>query len=62
MEVGFRTLIVELPAPFDQETIERLIGRGEADGGGLTAGSSHRSAGRAHCGLQWSYDARGRPE
>ena len=26
MEIGFRTLIVELPAPFDQETIERLIG------------------------------------
>jgi F420-dependent oxidoreductase-like protein len=26
MEAGFRTLIVELPAPFDRETIERLIG------------------------------------
>ena len=26
MEIGFRTLIPELPAPFDQETIERLIG------------------------------------
>jgi alkanesulfonate monooxygenase SsuD/methylene tetrahydromethanopterin reductase-like flavin-dependent oxidoreductase (luciferase family) len=26
VEVGFRTLIVELPPPFDQETIERLIG------------------------------------
>lgn len=26
MEAGFRTLIVELPAPFDPETIERLIG------------------------------------
>jgi len=26
MEAGFRTLIVELPAPFDHETIERLIG------------------------------------
>jgi F420-dependent oxidoreductase-like protein len=26
MEAGFRTLIVELPAPFDAETIERLIG------------------------------------
>jgi F420-dependent oxidoreductase-like protein len=26
LELGFRHLIVELPAPFDQETIERLIG------------------------------------